>query len=228
MGIQIIGKDNSTLLSAEALYNSVRTSERPYDLTNGGWYSLAAQTGALTGVSGGSANPIFAFRYAPGGNNICLVRRVTIQSNTTTAFTAAQALDYQMVVARTFTASDTGGTAITPSAAGQVNTGKHKTSFGTSGVTDVRIATTAALGTGTRTLDSSAIGQVVGWSSAAGTGILTPMTLFSHDSFDHPLVLTNGGEGFEISPITAMGATGVVKVYITVEWVEMVATTWSN
>ena len=138
---------------------------------------------------------------------------------TTTAFTAAQAVDYGLTIARAFTASDTGGTAVAITG----NNLKARTSLASPLSVDCRIATTAALGAGTKTLDANSIGVVAGWAGAVGAGISpTPNNLLQHDPGDHPVVLAQN-EGLNILNLTAMGAAGVGFFYVNLEFAEAVS-----
>lgn len=188
-----------------------RVSIRP--LVTLGWNSIGAQSGALTGIA--AAAPIFSFRNISA--NLILVRRVGIGFMTTTAFTAAQALDFSLRFARAFTVSDSAGTAIAQTG----NENKHRTSLGTPTSLDVRISAAAALTAGTRTLDAVAHGIAAGGSAGLATGLIPGQdNLFQHSSGDYPLVLAQN-EGFIIQNNTLMGAAGVVKAYVNMEYAEI-------
>ena len=195
----------------DAAFQALRVTLRPTQVL--GWYSIGAQTGSLTLVV--AAGAIFSFRNL--GTNLMLVRRIDIGFIATAAFTVAQRVDYGLVIARTFTASDTGGTAIAVTG----NNGKHRTSFPTPISMDCRIATTAALTAGTKVLDGNHQAQIGAWVAAAGT--VMPVgagNLLSHDAGDYPLVLAQN-EGFNIQNLTAMGAGGVGIAYVNVEFAEL-------
>lgn len=97
-----------------------------------------------------------------------LVRHIGIGFLTTTAFTTAQIGDYGLFFARSFTASNSGGTAF--SIAG--NNTKVRTSLVAPNAMDARIATTATLTAGTRTLDTKALAQIGAWSGGVGQGLV--------------------------------------------------------
>jgi hypothetical protein len=87
---------------------------------------------------------------------------------------------------------------------------------------DCRISTTGALTAGTRTLDSNNLGQIGGFAATTTTGVViapTSNNLFAHDPGDHPLVLAQN-EGFIIQNLTAMGAAGVGRLYVNLEFAE--------
>lgn len=202
----------------DASFGAARISTRPLEYAfNGrtmGHYTLAAATGLTTGIA--AAGAVYSFRWADATSLAC-VFRVEINAAVTTAFTTAQPVDCDLVVCRAFTASDTGGTALTP--AGQFQ--KMRTNMGTSVVGDVRIATAAALGAGTKTADAQAIGIAAFPGNAIGV-VGTPADLLNVTANgQHPLLLALN-EGFNVRVVTAQGAVGVVKYYIRVDWAEVV------
>ena len=210
MAIIQSGSAAGTALLVDPAFGAARISVRPVDVL--GWNSVGAVTGAMTGLAAGAA--IFSFRNLSG--NPVLVRRLGVGFVTTTAFTAAQMLSFGLVVARSFTASDTGGTAIALTG----SNAKHRTTLATPTSLDCRISTTAALGAGTRVLDANAIGVQAGWSGAAGVTIVPALSnLLSHDTGDYPVVLAQN-EGLIISNLTAMGAAGVGIATVAIEFAE--------
>jgi hypothetical protein len=192
----------------DTTFRARRTTIRPAESVS--WCSVGAVGNAITGVA--AAGAIFSFRNLAA--NLIIVRRVQIGFVTTTAFTTAQGVAYRLFVARAFTASDTGGNAI----AFTGSNAKHRTSLATLTSTDCRMTATGALTAGTRTLDANSIGAAVAGSNALAVSM--PMTLlFSHDAGDYPLVLAQN-EGFVITNDIAMGAAGVLAVYVNVELAE--------
>ncbi len=212
MAIQLLGADGSSVNAVDPLFKAQRSTMRPVDSL--AWNSVAMKSGLITGVV--AAAPLMAFRYT--GTNQIMLRRLGLGFITTTAFTTAQVVDFQLMVARNFTASDSGGTPYTLPATAY---NKHRTSLAAPTGMDLRIATTGALTAGTRTLDAYALSQLAGFSNGAGAGItLAQGNLFEHDTGDYPLILASN-EGFEISNITAFGATGVGYLYVDLEFAEI-------
>ena len=84
---------------------------------------------------------------------------------------------------------------------------------------DLRIAAAAALTAGTRTLETSALAIMAGSSTGVGTG-LAPSLLLAHDASDYPIVLA-ANEGIVINNLIAMGAVGVINLFVNVEFAEM-------
>jgi len=210
MAIQVQGNGGTTQ-EVDATFRAARVSLRPAEVI--GYYSVSGASGALTGVA--ANGPVFSFRNT--GSNLMLVRRLSIRFVTTTAFTAAQGLDYQLVRANSFTASDTGGTALYTAGAN-----KHRTGFtNITSAPDIRISSTGALTAGTRTLETAGMGIAGGSSTGVGTSMLTE-DLLGYDSGDYPLVLAQN-EGFVITNGIAMGAAGVIRLQVSVEYAETAA-----
>jgi hypothetical protein len=178
----------------------------------------------LGGVAAGGL--VFSFRWNPSTTtNLCMIRRVEVGFATTTAFTAAQSVQYSMQIARSFTASDTGGTSLSLA---QANTGKMRTTMPSSAFTstgNIQIASTGAMSAGTRTLDSYPIAYAATFGPAASAiPTVMPITaMYQHQSGDYPLILANN-EGFIVSNVIAMGAAGIINLTVNVEWMELSAT----
>ena len=197
----------------DTTFRAQRLTVRPQEVVS--WLSAGAPSGALTGAAANTA--VFSFRNLAA--NLIVVRRIGVGYVTTTAFTTAQQVDFGLMVARSFTASDTGGTAI----AFTGSNCKHRTSLTTPTSLDCRIATTGALTAGTKTLDTNHISQTGGFSSGAGAGLaIATNNLLSHDTGDYPLVLAQN-EGFNVMNLTALGAAGVIKLYVNIEFAEAAA-----
>lgn len=212
MAIQLQGF-SGVVPEVDTTFRANRTTIRPQEIL--GWLSVGAQSGALTGAAANSA--VFSFRNL--ASNPIIVRRVGVGFITTTIFTTAQAVDFGLLVARSFTVSDSGGTAIALTA----NNCKHRTSLAALTSIDCRISTTAALTAGTKTLDTNHLAQNGAWSGVAGTGLaVVANNLLSHDTGDYPLVLATN-EGFNIMSLTALGAAGVIRLYVNMELAEATA-----
>lgn len=209
----------------EALFQAQRVAVKPTDYGgngNGlilGHYRLGVATGLTTGIA--AAGAIFSMRWAYQ-QGLFLLKRVRARAILTTAFGTAQATDLDIVTQRGFSAPDTGGTAITLTGDNQKN---RKTIMSGSQVVasggDMRVATTAALGAGTKTADAQAFGVAAfPNTNAIGTGGVD--TLYDYTQTGQHPILFQINEGFNIRLITAQGATGVVKFYIELDWAEVV------
>jgi hypothetical protein len=202
----------------DASSGALRTSLRPLDYAAPGLgrilghYSLAQATGAVTGVASGGA--LFSFQCTESDTFVVL-ERLRVAAIITTAFTTAQALDVDAIIARNFSAPDTGGTTIV------VGSGNWmRKLMGPSTINDMRIATVAALAAGTKTLDPSAFAIApISQNNTLGSG--GQATLYELTAAgQHPLIFGKN-EGLNVRVVTAMGAVGVVKYYVTLEWAEV-------
>jgi hypothetical protein len=91
---------------------------------------------------------------------------------------------------------------------------------------DMRIATTAALGAGTKTLETLSLATVCapGPITASLNGLILPPTLLYESKAsdgDHPLCLVQN-EGFSIRSV-AVPATGTWTMTVTIDWAEVSA-----
>ncbi len=177
-----------------------------------GIYNISAPSGVMA-AGLGSAAPIYSFRWTSPSLQ-CSIRRVRISAGDTSTAFAAGTFIFNMFVARKFTASDTGGTAIVPVG----NDGKLRTAYPTSQIGDLRISSTATLTAGTRTLDAQAIGSLVSSDPAtAGNDILAPIALFTPWTTEERLLLMQN-EGFVIQ--ATVPATGTWSFAIETAWEE--------
>lgn len=186
-----------------------------------GQYRMSVPTGLTTVIAAGTttAGHQFSFRWSSTTGAHAYIRRIAVSSVVTTAFTTAQEVGFDLIMARAYTASHTGGTAID---AGSTITGSGKllTAQGASLVAAnaARVATTGELTAGTHTLDANAIGFVSYWATGIGT-TLAQTDLFNAVNDESPLVLAQD-EGFVIRNTVLMGAVGVTRSRFLVEWDE--------
>lgn len=218
MAIQILGKDGLSLPDVQDEFSALAVTQRPLKFLS------VAKPAFLTGsLSGLAANtPIYSLRNI--SSNLLVVKSISLMAVATAAPTAPQQVAYSATIARNFTASDTNGTQHAFGAA------VSNTSLRTvkPGFTDInsRISAAAALGVGTRTLDSNPIGLTAAWASVAG--ILVPQNygnLYRQDPTSHPIVLQQN-EGLIITNVIAMGAALVATVYISLEIAEILPEDW--
>ena len=212
MPIQMQGNSGTAVEVDGTTFRAMRITPRPVDVGALGAYQLAMVTGTM--AAGLAANAeIFQFRYA--GTATCVVHKVILDGvGSIAAFTAGVAT-FRGITARSYTANGSGGTAGTLTG----NNAKQRTSHATTALGDFRIASTAALTAGTRTLDAQGFGQVVGaFSATAGTMIDEGVILDTYGGNQHPLVLAQN-EGFVIQ--ATVPATGTWTTGITVAWSEV-------
>lgn len=119
-------------------------------------------------------------------------------------------------MARSFTAAGTGGGTATIT----TNNAKLKTSFPTTAVGEIRVATTAALGAGTKTLDAQPVGMGLGSITVtAGDVILPPTVIYDAmcDTDQYPIILS-ANEGLIIR--ATVPATGTWTGGFSIVWDE--------
>jgi hypothetical protein len=211
---QIQSGVTTDLVTIDPTFKTMRTVNKPDEMV--GAFQWGGYTGQIAAATAAAA-PIFSFRYAPGTSNLCVIKRVTIGIIQAVGYAATQIVGANMIVARSFSASDSGGTAVTITG----NSNKFRSSFTASGVTDVRTATTGTLTAGARTLDTNPIGGVQAWALTTAGGLILPPTniMLQQSASDYPLVLATN-EGFIITNSVLTGTTGTIIFTINVEWFE--------
>ncbi len=185
-----------------------------------GRYRVGQCTGGYTGLGAGSE--LFQMRWGDS-THLALIWRVSVQVSLTTAAGTAGIVDRQLVIARSWTVSGTGGTSVTLTG----NNQKLRTSQATSLVTDMRYASNAALGTGTKTLDSQGVGIAM---AELGTGttstnaglIVIPKTdlFYATGANDYPIVLAQN-EGVVVRMVTVEPSSAVLMTCVDIEWSEV-------
>lgn len=193
-----------------------------------GEYRMAAASGALTTVAAATtiAGFVFTMRNPTASGKVVALRYLAIDFCNTTAFGAAQNMGYDVIAARAYTASATGGTAIDMGST-LSNSAKVRTNQATSLFTanTCRIGSTGALTAGTQTLDAQPFAQV---QKLITTTIGGQIQAVLHDSRDDggstvrsPLEFA-ADEGFVIRNTILMGASGVGTLIVNVEWDEVI------
>lgn len=191
-------------------------SKTQLDLNQLGSFSLGGASGIVAaGLAGGSE--VFQFRWT-SATVLANIRNIRFSAAVdATGFTAGRAV-FDLIIARNWTADGTGGAAVTFAA----NDNKRRTLYNTTAApsnSGVRIATTAALGGGTKTLDTNALCAIVGGAAAAGTPVIYPDTvLFGPDlTSEWPITLAQN-EGIVIR--ATVPATGTWSFALAMDWTE--------
>lgn len=214
MGFNVAGGVTGSLQEVDTASLAARITARPTDPSTLGSYLLAVDNGTSVMAAGLSANsPVFSFRW--GNSNLCVLNSIRVSMSTTVAFAAGR-IALQSFFARSFSASDTNGTAVTLTG----NNTKKRTSFGTALLTDARISATATLAAGTRTLDTQPFGELLSESVVANANsIFVQQPMYVRDTSDqYPLTFAQN-EGFVIQ--AAVPATGTWFFAVTVDWLEI-------
>jgi hypothetical protein len=220
-------------LAVDRLRNALRVSPAPLDHSDPGGNLLGHyRTNLITGatVSIASNGALASMRWSGPLPPVAVILRISAMPEVTAAITAATPLDLECIFARSFSVSDTGGTATVPS--------RMRSSMNLSSMADMRVATTTALTAGTRTLDSVGFGYA-SWASlvaitrdpatptnqtavAIGAGEQTMKDLYKWDvQGSHPPVL-GVNDGIVIRQSIAGPVTGAIRWTIVVEHCEVV------
>jgi hypothetical protein len=186
-------------------------------MIHSGFYRGSWVSGAMTGVAAGSATAghIFAFRWT-SSSFLALIDYVRVRWQTTTAFTAAQELQFRLFRATGYSAAHTGGTAATLTTPNL----KKRVSDLASAVSDIRIGSTGALTAGTHTLDAESLATFEGFSQL-GAAPNNPNFDDRWDcSSERGQFILAQNEGFIVRNEVSMGAAGVGRLVIDVGWSE--------
>ena len=199
------------------VFRALKVQPMPIDYGSLGAYRKSLISGTM--AAGLAANSeIGQFRWADA-TRFCVTTRIVLDglAGSATAFTAGFA-KVDLLPARSWSADGSGGTAGTITG----NNGKLRTTgMGTTLLGAMRIASTAALTAGTKTLDTDAIGQ---FTFSIGTVVSTiyagQVVLFGEDGAVGmmPVVLAQN-EGFVLR--ATVPATGTWQFGYTVAWTEV-------
>lgn len=223
MAIQIQGNSNVVAEVDGTTFRAQRVTPRPVDHGALGAYAYGGSTGILPAALAANSE-VFQFRWTHA-SNLAVIRKIRISASvTTTMFAAGVPVEIDLVKSTGWTVAGTGGTGLTPAALL-----KRRTSMGSTLIAagDVRIATTAALGAGTKTLETLSLSSIVAGgpitASLNGTIIAPGTILWQAEVGDgeHPLVLVLN-EGFSIRSVAVPG-TGTWRMAINVDWAEVTA-----
>lgn len=215
MAVQIQGNGGTIAEVDGTTFRAARVTQRPIDYGAFGAYRLST-TVALV-VSQAANGTLFSFRWGDA-SRVCIVQWIRLQCLQTSAATATIYPRFQVFLARSFSASDSAGTALTLTG----NSFKKRTSMGTTLVTDIRRAAVAAgLTAGARTLDGDPILEL-----PTQQTITTPnTTLFAAqidmtDGTDMPIVFAQN-EGLIVrGPTTVFGVAGTADLVVDMMWTE--------
>lgn len=220
MGIKLISSGGLVIGGGEEARAPLHVQRMP---RKGNWYRYSGFTGTITAALAANSE-LFQFRFLSSIKNYALISKVTIDSVAPVAApTALGPMGFQLMPARAWTAAGSGGTRVTASG----NNMKTETPLNTSQVSDIGIATIGALTAGTKTLDTTAQGQVL---FGVGTGAATVAAKYSlldkTDIFNEemeggaPLVCANQ-EGFMVKTSHVGVATLTYVVGFSVVWCEV-------
>jgi hypothetical protein len=186
-------------------------------------YQLCVSSGLMTGIAvwnGTTNGQVAAFRWTSTTKS-CLVHRVAMTWRTTTGFTAAQEVGFGMWIIRGYTAPHSGiGTS-----------GAISKRWGAAAATvagGINISDTAQLTAGTFTLPTANDCILQGWCAELATGAAVPKNGFSVERcFNRDSgvpVRLEANEGLMVQNLIAMGAGGVGRLVVEIEYSEVSST----
>jgi hypothetical protein len=216
MAIQIQGNGGAIAEVDGTSFRAVRMVKRPMDYGALGSYAVSARTGVM--AAGLAANAeIFQLRWTDA-TRLCVITSVHCSGGGSIVAFAAGVTVMEVLAARSWVTVGSGGTAITLA----TNNQKLRSAMGTSLVNDMRVASTAILGLGAKTLDAQPLGSIVSSVTATAGAPLWPSAhLYEINENDgHPIILA-ANEGIVVR--ATVPATGTWTASIDVTWMEMAA-----
>jgi hypothetical protein len=217
MAIQIQGNGGTVAEVDGSTFRSIRTRSVPIDQGALGHYRLSTIIPLV--VTQAANGTLFGWRWGDA-TRFAAITKLRLSALQTAAATATIFPSFQAFIARAYTASETGGTAITLT----TNSMKKRTNMGTTLVTDIRKSSIAAgLTVGTRTLDADPFMEL-----PTQQTITTPNNVMYEKELEidmghgnHPYVFAQN-EGFIIrGPTTVFGAAGTMNLIVDVSWAEV-------
>jgi len=217
MGIQVQGNGGTIAEVGGTTFRALITSPKPDEYGALGHYRFSRIIPlVVTQAANGSLG---SFRWGDA-TRFCVIKKVRLTALQTAAATATIWPRFQVFIARSFTASDTAGTALTLTG----NSFKKRTNMGTTLVSDIRVSAVAAgLTVGTRTLDADPIMDM------STTQIITTPGAIRYDAEldigagdgNCPVILAQN-EGIIVrGPTTVFGAAGTCDLVWEMSWAEV-------
>lgn len=227
---KILGKDGTSQAAVRPTSGSLFTESRPIHQTLGS-YRFSVVSGTLAAALAASA-VVFSARWSDA-TKIALIHRLRTRFLPLTPFTAATLTDhtsFDAFLATGFTGSHTGGTGLTLSGTSL----KMRQSMAATAFTDLRMATTAALGGGTLTLLAHPFAQSIRKGNRVNPAAATEETImpttdglesefFTSDG-QHPIVLAQN-EGIVVRNRTVWPAAGTGILLVEMAWTELATST---
>lgn len=176
-----------------------------------GHYVIGEASGIV--ATPAAAAEVFQFRNSHA-SNLVIVERLVVNMVNAAAVTAAQEFGFEVFRATGWSAQGTLGTALDARP-------KRRNSMSASSMAagDIRIATTAALGAGTKTLDTLRVSTGPGPSTNA-IGAAGPVVYIPEDDIRYPFMVLANNEGFVIRNLVTY-ATGSARFHVRVFWREV-------
>lgn len=225
MAILIQGNGGVAAEVGGTTFRGLHVHCKPAEYGSLGHYQAALQTGAI-GAGMATDGELLQMRWVDATRLFVLQKMTVNGMRATTAFVAGS-IDWKITRVTGWSADGTGGNAVTIT--GQEL--RQRTSMGlTLFSTGFRIATTAALGAGTKTLNTNNHGLITTHSSAGisgatpiiGSNFLPIFDLFEQDAADGecPMIQVQN-EGIVVR--ATVPGTGVWNAGFTAKWAEVTA-----
>lgn len=196
--------------------NPLHITMKPTPYGSLGHYSVGVVSGTMAAAMAANSD-IFQARWTDATRLGGIYEVAITGMYQLTGFTAGAGL-FRVGIARSWSADGSGGTALTLTG----DNNQLRTSMGASLFGTIRMATTAALGAGTKTYDAQDIGAYPKMVlAAANTQVFEEVVLFSRDpASEHPIILAQN-EGIGIR--ATVPATGTWVFGVRLKWCEVTA-----
>lgn len=204
----------TTQATVDPAFKALRVNQKPIEHGTRGHYRLL--TGSNLVASQAANSWAFSLRWSDA-TRLMVVERMKVSVVQTAAATATLPNQLQAFIARSFTVSDSVGTAVTVAG----NNQKQRTSFATSLVADCRITAVAAgLTAGTRTPDANPFLDTLYVNTITNINTISYSDEFSWAGTGHPIVLAQN-EGIVVQSIGAYGVAGSAFFTVALDWAEV-------
>ena len=191
-------------------YQQYKTSR--FNVETADSYHHAAVSGIMAAALAADSE-IYQFRWTSTTHRAVISAVHFSAANNGTAFAAGSSV-FRARAARAWTVAGTGGTVVTPAD----HSNKNHVAMATARVTEIRVASTAALGAGTKTLDAQNVAALVSGVTVSAGAVIAPIQDMLSPHTTYPLILS-ADEGFVIH--ATVPATGTWKFHVEVEWFEI-------
>jgi len=229
MAVQVVGAGGSIAEVGAFAAKGLHIIPKPTDYGTLGHYRLSVVSGTLAAALAANA-VVFSARWGDA-TRFAAVTSFRTRFLPLTLFTAATLTDhtsFDLFIGRSFTAAHTGGTGLTLTG----DNNAVRASMGSSLFSDVRMATTAALGGGTVTLDAQPIAQSIRKGNRVNPAAATEETIQpTYDGLNLDVNISNGehpiifaqNEGFVLRNRTVWPAAGTGILLVEMNWAEVTA-----
>lgn len=207
MAIEVLGGVSGASLEVNDTHDALRAALYPREVVGSYRISQLGGTYAAGTTAGVEA---FHLRNASSVNRVA-INKVTVRAMSLgTGFTAGSA-QFELLVARSWTADGSGGTAATLTG----NNAKKRSSFDTLADLTARIHSTGALTAGTKTLDTVQMAHSLHTVGTAANTVFADVALLDGRPGEYPIILAQN-EGIVIE--ATVPATGTWSALVTVDF----------